>query len=287
MNKQLNLFSEEQLDEMIVRKHNYKMIKFVGKDGLTYERPDTRKTKEQFVAQARTIWGDRYDYTDSVYTNNKEPITIYCPKHNHHFRVTMAQNHLIKPGGKSKPTGCPVCRAEELHGCEYGTDWQKYLKLCAKNNRVGRIVQPPSKKYTHHIPLTPEEKAARHAKTVEQQRIRQRQTAVDNFRAKLQAKFGDKYTFNDNDYRGVAYSMVLVCKYHGEFRAAPRELLTDRTTGRHSHRECPVCEGRKVASPPITAAEFFERMHQIYGDKYDFSISKFENKSSNIEFKCP
>ncbi len=283
MNKQLNLFSEEQLDEMIVRKHNYKMVKCVGKDGLIHEHPEIRKTKEQFVAQARTIWGDRYNYTDSIYTSNKEPITIYCPKHNHHFRVAMAQNHLMR----HKPTGCPICRAEETHKCEYGTDWQKYLKLCAKNNRVGRIVQLPSKKYTHHVPLTPEEKAARHAKTVEQQRIRQHKAAVDNFRAKLQAKFGDKYTFNDNDYRGVDYSMVLVCKYHGEFRAAPREILTDRATGRHSHRECPVCEGRKVASPPITAAEFFERMHQIYGDKYDFSISKFENKSSNIEFKCP
>ena len=34
MNKQLNLFSQEQLDEMIVRKHNYKMVRYIGKDGL-------------------------------------------------------------------------------------------------------------------------------------------------------------------------------------------------------------------------------------------------------------
>lgn len=170
MNKQLNLFSEEQLDEMIVRKHNYKMIKFVGKDGLTYERPDTRKTKEQFVAQARTIWGDRYDYTDSVYTNNKEPITIYCPKHNHHFRVAMAQNHLIKPGSKIKPTGCPICSYEEQYGQNYGTDWQKYLKLCAKQNRVSKI--------SSHNKLSDEEKAQRKAerkRIIEEEKAQRRQ----------------------------------------------------------------------------------------------------------------
>lgn len=283
MNKQLNLFSKEQLNDMIVRKQNLPMIKFIGKDGVIYERPDNRKTKEQFIASARAIWGDRYDYTDSVYTNNKEPITVYCPKHNHHFRVTMAQNHILKPRKGFKPTGCPICAAERLHGCEYGTDWQKYLKMCAKNNRVGRIVQPYKRKYS---PLTPEEKAARHAKAVENQRIRQRQIAINNFRTKLQAKFGDKYTFNDDDYRGTDNSMILVCKQHGEFKAEPREILTDRTTGRYSHRECPVCEGRKAATPPMTATEFFEQMQQIYGDKYDFSKSKFEKKSSVVEFNC-
>ena len=161
MNKQLNLFSQEQLDEMIVRKHNYKMVRYVGKDGLTYEHPVISKTKEQFVTQARAIWGDRYDYSDSIYTSNKEPITIYCPKHDFHFRVALAQNHLMK----HKPTGCPVCSYEEQYGKEYGTDWNKYLKLCTKSNRVGRIENKISEESKHkRIALAAERKRIKEEK---------------------------------------------------------------------------------------------------------------------------
>jgi serine protease inhibitor ecotin len=88
-----------------------------------------------FIEQARKIWGNRYDYSESEYINGKKPIVIYCPKHDHHFKVGMAQNHLMKHNA----TGCPVCAAEKRYGCEYGTDWRKYLKLCAKSNRVGKI----------------------------------------------------------------------------------------------------------------------------------------------------
>lgn len=290
MNKQLNLFSQEQLDEMIVRKHNYKMVRYIGKDGLTYEHPVPNKTKEQFVTQARAIWGDRYDYTDSIYTSNKEPITIYCPKHDFHFRVALAQNHIHKTCKGFKPTGCPVCRAEELHGCEYGTDWQKYLKLCAKNNRVGRIVQSLSKKHKSKEQLAAEA-AEREARVQRKQDYLQRWEAKSiaeaNFKRRATEKYGDHYTFNNMIFKDTTYPVIITCKYHGDFRVEPRELLTDRTTGRHSHRECPVCEGRKVATPPMTATEFFERMQQIYGDKYDFSKSKYEKKSSVIEFNCP
>ena len=108
-------------------------------DGVKCFAPIHKKPKEVFIEQARKIWGDRYDYSESEYMHGKKPIVIYCPKHDYYFRVTMAQNHIMKERPGFKPTGCPVCAAEKLHGCEYGTDWRKYLKLCAKNNRVGKI----------------------------------------------------------------------------------------------------------------------------------------------------
>lgn len=132
-----------------------KLIKDIDRFGNTFYRPDNHKTIENFIEQARQIWGDRYDYTDSVYTKNKQPITIYCPRHDFHFRVSMAQNHVMKERPGFKPTGCPVCAAEKLHGCKYGKDWRKFLKVCAKNNRVGKIRTSPC--------LDPEEAARRKA----------------------------------------------------------------------------------------------------------------------------
>ena len=126
------------------------MVAYYNKHGKLSKHPLCYKPKEVFVEQANEIWNGKFDYTDSNYTNNKEPIIIYCPKHDYHFTVSMAQNHIKK----HSPTGCPICAAEKLHNTEYGTDWQKHLKLCTKNNRVGKIEN------TRH---TPEESARRKA----------------------------------------------------------------------------------------------------------------------------
>ena len=248
-------------------------------DNILCYHPICVKPKEVFIEQARAIWGDCYDYTDSVYTNNKEPITIRCRKHDHYFTVAMAQNHLMKHNA----TGCPVCSYEQQYGEHFGNDWRKYLEPTPGQNRVRRIVHPHS---SHYAPLSPEEKAARHAKTVEEQRIRSHQQACNVFRTRLEAKFGDHYTFKDDDYRGTYYTMTFHCKHHGDFTVEPRELITDRTDGRHSHRECPVCEGREVQKR-MTADEFFRRMHQLYdATELDFLTSEFKNTNAKVTAYC-
>lgn len=97
------------------------------------------KTKEEFVADAREVWGDRYDYSESDYENLIKPITIRCPKHEHTFRIPMAQSHLIKPSDKQKPTGCPICSYERKNGVSFGPEWREYLQLSPKGNTVGKI----------------------------------------------------------------------------------------------------------------------------------------------------
>ena len=129
---QPNLFSKEELDAMVVHKHNYPMIRFIGKDGMEYMRPDTRKTIEDFVVRANEVWHGIYDYSDSILTGMKEPIIIYCPKHDYHFRVGMAQNHLMKHNA----TGCPVCKYEQQHGVNYGAEWRTYLEPSHNQCRV-------------------------------------------------------------------------------------------------------------------------------------------------------
>ena len=127
-----NLFSQEQLDAMAVSKHGRTMIKDSDRFGNTFYRPDNRKTLADFVAEANEIWHGIYDYTDSVYKDKLSPIAIYCPKHDLHFTVGMAQNHIIKPHGKGKATGCPVCSYEQQHGKQYGPEWRETLRLAPK-----------------------------------------------------------------------------------------------------------------------------------------------------------
>jgi hypothetical protein len=82
-----------------------------------------------FFKKCRKVHGDRYDYSETVYTGAAEPITFRCPLHG---EITMlARDHL------SHKHGCKVCgykrnaearklpfheflkRAKEMHGDKY------------------------------------------------------------------------------------------------------------------------------------------------------------------------
>ena len=63
-----------------------------------------RLTTEQFVAKAREIHGDKYDYSKVVYSKMHDYITITCPQHGDFLQ--KAYSHL---NGK----GCSKCAKEE------------------------------------------------------------------------------------------------------------------------------------------------------------------------------
>ena len=52
----------------------------------------TRKTKEQFIEEARQVWGDKFDYSKVVYKTRQDNITIICPIHGEFLQ--KATNHL-------------------------------------------------------------------------------------------------------------------------------------------------------------------------------------------------
>ncbi len=38
-------------------------------------------TTEEFIAKAKAVHGDKYDYSKVDYKGNKDPVIIICPKH--------------------------------------------------------------------------------------------------------------------------------------------------------------------------------------------------------------
>lgn len=63
------------------------------------------KGTEKFIEDARKIHGDKYDYSEVVYVNNKTNVTVICPNHGP-FEVTP-QDHI------QKRNGCPICQASK------------------------------------------------------------------------------------------------------------------------------------------------------------------------------
>lgn len=273
----------------------YRGIKtVVNKHGEQVNVAVITKTKDYFIEQARKIWGDAYDYSDSEYIHGKKPIVIYCPKHDYHFKVGMAQNHIMKERKGFKPTACPVCAAEKLHKCEYGTDWGKYLKLCAKNNRVGRIYQPHPRNIK-----TPEQRAAEEAerKAKAEAKRREEQAYIDHWKAKnlkeahflekLQSRYPDMYDTHLVDFKDKDNKVTLICHTHGEFRISARQLFGNSRHKPHGCWQCAGLDDPDNRPAPMTADEFFQRMHQLYdASELDFMTAEFNGKNKKVTAYC-
>ncbi len=53
-----------------------------------------RKTKEEFIQEARKVWGDQYDYSQVDYINSKTKVLIRCIKHDENFPQTPFAHNL-------------------------------------------------------------------------------------------------------------------------------------------------------------------------------------------------
>ena len=93
-------------------------------------------TKEEFIAKARAVHGDKYCYDKVEYINNHTPVIITCPKHGDFLQ--MPYKHLDGQGcsecaGKKKITKEGfIKRAKKKHCDKYDYSLIDYIK----NNRT-------------------------------------------------------------------------------------------------------------------------------------------------------
>ena len=86
---------------------------------------------EDFFQRARDQFGNRFDYSQSVYLDLKSPIAIIC--RNHGVFVTNTRNHL-----GSSAAGCPLCKIDMQVASRMRTlypDWEQQLEWEAERDR--------------------------------------------------------------------------------------------------------------------------------------------------------
>lgn len=59
-----------------------------------------KKTKEEFIKDARKVHGDKYDYSKVEYVGSKIKVCIICPKHGEFWQT---------PSHHFEGKGCPKC----------------------------------------------------------------------------------------------------------------------------------------------------------------------------------
>ena len=287
MSKQLSLFSSPPAynEGDVV---NGKRVVRTRHGDLTMV-PVNNKTLATFVSQANAVWNGQYDYTDSVLTNMKEPITIYCPGHDLHFRVAMAQNHIMKHNA----TGCPVCRYEKQHGQHYGPEWRDTLRLSAKQNRVG-LIRPLSLPRSKTPEQIAAEKAERERQRQEREKVERDYMAKYHAKSMPEARFCERvqqqYGYDTSlvDYKGREVPVTLICQRHGMFEITPRLLLCGDK--RHKQHGCWKCAG--LPDPrdyrPLTTAEIYRRLEfKFRSSRLIFQTKRKLSMKVKLSATCP
>lgn len=163
-----------------------------------------------------------------------------------HYFTVQAGNHIST---LLKSGGCPLCGQESL--TEYRR--KKHEEALRKAEQKKKVSKP-------HL------------------------THKERFLKKARVMYPD-YDFSRVEYKDRETHIVVVCPVHGEFKIRPRTLLIGEK-GQKPHG-CWKCNN---LIPPyekeLTLDTFKNRMHELYGDKYIFVWSDFNNKQSMIRFTC-
>ena len=163
-----------------------------------------------------------------------------------HYFTVQAGNHIST---LLKSGGCPLCGQESL--TEYRR--KKHEEVLSKAEQKKKVYKP-------------------------------RLTHKERFLKKARAMYPD-YDFSRVEYKDRETYIVVVCPVHGEFKIRPRTLLLGEK-GQKPHG-CWKCNN---LIPPyekeLTFDTFKRRMHELYGDKYTFVWSDFNNRQSMIRFIC-
>lgn len=115
------------------------------------------------------------------------------------------------------------------------------------------------------------------------ERGNRRRLGTDNFISKVTEIHGDKYSYDKVIYLNSKTNIVIKCKIHGEFSQRPDHHLNGGN--------CPKCANfikckNAIESRRVTLDIFIERVKKIHGDKYDYSLVKYNYINEHVTIDC-
>ena len=241
-----------------------------------------RKTKEQFIKDAKKVHGDKYDYSKVNYIDAQEKVCIICPIHGEFWQTP--KKHLNGHGcfkcnvkgrskgfisEKKKTNECFIKDAKEVHGDKYDYSKVEYInannKVCIVCPIHGEFWQTPSSHLNGHgCPICSSNKKYN----------------TKEFIDKSIEIHGNKYDYSNTEYVNSNTKVCIICPIHGEFWQTPAAHLQGQG--------CPKCKGETISlSKRKLEKQFIEEAKKIHGDKYDYSKVNYINSHTEVCIICP
>ena len=222
----------------------------------------TKWSKDKFVEECKKVYGDEYDYSNTIYNRQQDRIKVMCPIHDEFEQ--WAQHFL-------KGVGCPKCsgkignedfinKSSIIHNDKYNYSKTNYTKT---SNKV--LISCPEhgefKQYPYY-----------HLKGIGCPKCSGRNKTNEEIIKKFREIHDNKYDYSKLNYVRSKEKLTIICKKHGEFK----QLFNN-----HLKYECPRCSGKIVLNE-----DFIEKSNMVHDYKYDYSKTKYIKASEKVTIIC-
>lgn len=242
-----------------------------------------RGTKKQFIEAAKSVWGDKYDYSDVEYVNQHVLVKIRCKEHDFVFYQSPC-NHL------SHLEGCELCRnwvkwttdkfiakAKEIHGDVYDYSETKFetsskpVKIICKEH--GPFYQNP----LQHLKGS----GCSKCKSISVLEKQTEKILKDNgIKYEREKRFKDILGKMSLDFFLPDYNIAIECQGRQHFIEGPRfenlEKIVDR-----DRRKNKICNENGIKIIYLTA-RIYKNTYEFYNEANLFKINDFRKDINKI-----
>lgn len=235
-------------------------------------------TTAQYVARAKSIHGDTYDYSETEYDHSQRPLKIICRGHGA-FQLNAAY-HL-------QGRGCPDC-AQARRKAPKKVDLAEFIRR--SNQRHGGQYDYSKVQFTSTTDMVTitcaehgdfSQKASGHYQgngCPQCGRMRKRMIEIyeQEFLQEALAIHGDRFDYSRVKFKSKRNSerVEIVCREHGVFLQNPMNHL--RGYG------CNQCAG----NAPGTKISFVQAARAVHGEKYDYDNVIYVSTAFPVRITC-
>ena len=182
---------------------------------------ENRYTTEQFIEKAKTIHGDKYDYSKVEYCGNATKVCIICPEHGEFWQTP--HSHLngrgckkcgVKQRSKLKTftTEQFIEKAKKVHGDKYDYSRVEYINI---NEKVCIICHEKDKYGIEHGEFW--QRAEDHLNGFGCRMCSKTYLNTEIFVNRSKIIHNNKYDYTKTKYVNRQTKVCIICPEHGEF----------------------------------------------------------------------
>ena len=224
-----------------------------------------RMTTDEFIEKAKKVHGDKYTYNNVDYNRSRERVIITCPKHGDFLQ--SPNSHLTGHGcnncyleNKWSNTNEFIEKAKKIHGDKYSYDNVDYngdgVRVNITCPKHGDFPQLPN----NHL------QGAGCSKCYFESKF----SNTDNFIEKAKKVHGDKYTYDNVNYKRENELVNITCPKHGDFPQSPSNHLQGNG--------CPICsesKGELIISKLLNTLEIQYDRGKKFDDCRNLKVGRY------------
>jgi len=197
-------------------------------------------TINEFIQRANNIYKNKYDYSKSIYINNKTKLIIICPLHgkfkqspNDHldYHKCPKCSDISRRYLQSSNTNEFISKAKLIHGDKYDYSKTIYVNaltkvkiICSKH---GEFLQIPTTHLCNHGCYF----------CGRDETIESRKSNLESFLKQSTIIHGNLYEYSKSTYTKSNVKIEIICRTHGSFFQTPNNHLNGQG--------CPKCMASK------------------------------------------